>query len=621
MKYIKIIFVLFLVQANTSYRLAAQSDKVILLSPDRQIAMSLTIQQAKVYYQVSYNGQVIIEQSPIGMIVNQKVLPEAISFGIVSRSSINESYISRGVHSKATNNYNQAIIPVKRIDAPEFSLESRVFNNGIAFRYTVKTKGKSEVNADETDFTIPAGSTIWSQRDIGAYEGRYEKQMIEDVSKGQLAGPPLTIQLADKLGYIAITEGGLTDFAGMSLISAGNRVFKANLTGMVNKEGLITTPWRIVEFGKDLNTLVNCDIINNVSPMPNKDLFPQGIATEWIHPGKSVWSWLATKHDVTFENMKEFSHEAGQLGIKYNLVDEGWSGWQDGNKDKWALMKELVDYSASQGVKIWAWKAYPDRAGVPGIKDAVKRLEFFKKCKSIGLVGLKIDFFDSESQEVIDFYQAALKDAAQLHLMLDFHGANKPTGESRTWPNEMSREGIRGLENSSDWPVHNTTLPFTRYLAGHGDYTPLSFRDEIVKGTTIAHHVATMVVFTSPFMCLAADPEEILKSPAKNIITTIPTVWDETIVLPQSEIGSLALFARRSGNTWYLAGLNGGNERQETINLSFLNKGTYNGTLLEDDENSQKKILISQKKFNGSSTMTFHLMQGGGFVSRFVLSK
>ncbi|HEY0175252.1 MAG TPA: glycoside hydrolase family 97 catalytic domain-containing protein, partial [Pedobacter sp.] len=462
------------------------------------------------------------------------------------------------------------------------------------------------------------GSMVWSQNDIGGYEGKYLKQEIAELKEGQKAGPPLTIALPDRLGFAAITEAGLTDFAGMSLIAGGNRSYKAYLTGNTLKTGKVITPWRVIEVGKDLNTLVNCDIIANVSPKPDATLFPKGFVTDWIKPGMSVWSWLAGNGDVTFENMKKFSVWAGQLGIPYNLVDEGWSGWKDEGKDKWQLIRELVDYSAQQKVKIWVWKAYPDHNGIAGLKDPAERQRFFKQCRDAGVAGVKIDFFDEESQQVIDFYQAALKDAAKMHLMLDFHGANKPTGESRTWPNEMSREGIRGLENTTSWPAHNTTLPFTRYLAGHADYTPLSF-GPLVKGTTVTHQVATVAAFTSEFMCLAVNPEELISHPAKDFILSIPVVWDETVILPQSEIGEIAVIARRSGKTWFLAVLNGEQQRSVKINLSFLGKGIYNSVTMEDDPADPKKFLLKKTQAVHTQALDINLAEGGGYISRFTL--
>lgn len=176
-----------------------------------------------------------------------------------------------------------------------------------------------------------------------------------------MAGPPLTALLPGNTAYVAITEGGLTDFAGMSLRADGNRGFNANLSGVAKKNGNIETPWRIIEIGKDLNTLVNCDIVANVSPAYDPKLFPKGYNTDWVKPGRSVWSWLAVTRSVTLNNMKHFSDLAAQLGFEYNLVDEGWGNWKDSinHRDQWDMMKELVDYSTAKGVKVWVWKAYP----------------------------------------------------------------------------------------------------------------------------------------------------------------------------------------------------------------------------------------------------------------------
>lgn len=598
----------------------AQTGRAEIASPDKLVTFVLSIRQNQLYYQVNYKNDPVITPSAMGLSVDGTPVGPCTSLEVAGRKVIDETYPWRGLHSMAVNHCNAVGIKVKGVGAsPSFVVEVRVFNNGAAFRYVVSRKDSSTVNTDNTVFTLPAGSTIWSQPDIGNYEGRYQRQLIDTVRQGQPVGPPLTILLPGHTGYAAITEGGLTDFAGMSLESSGNNAFAAHLTGTTGVWGPVKSPWRIVEVGQDLNTLVNCDIIANVSPAPDKTLFPQGFATDWVKPGKSVWSWLAGNGDVTLENMKRFSDWAGQLGFAYNLVDEGWSRWKDGDKDKWALLKELVDYSAARHVRVWVWKAFPDRNGVPGLRDSAARWDFFNRCKQAGVAGIKIDFFDAESQEVIAFYQAALRDAARLHLMLDFHGADKPTGQSRTWPNEVSREGIRGLENSNDWPTHNTTLPFTRFLAGHGDYTPLTFRDEITKGTTtLAHQVATTEVFTSPFMCIAADPEVLLRSPVREMVVGMPTDWDQTIVLPQSSIGEQVLYARRSGSTWYLGALNGEGARQVKVNLSFLGQGSYGATIMEDDPGHGAQVRIRQEKLDRQSTVTIDLMSGGGFVAKMV---
>jgi len=589
----------------------------IIKSPDDAVKFSLHVQDGKLFYSVDFNKLPVIEKSGLGMVINGFTFGEDLAVATIKQQKENEEYAFRGVHSKAINKYNGARISFRSYFP--FSIEVRVYNDGVAFRYTTNSKGAAVVENEITEFVVPAGSIVWSQPNIKYYEGKYSSKLIDTIKQGELMGPPVTIELPGNAGFAAITEGGLTDFAGISLIANGSRGFVANLSGKVNRLAAMESPWRIIEIGKDLNTLVNCDIIANVSPPFDKKLFPQGYNTDWIKPGRSVWSWLAKPRSVTLENMKHFSDLAAQLGFEYNLVDEGWSNWKDSahNKDQWDMMKELVDYSATKGVKIWVWKAYPDRKGIPGIKDPEQRKAFFKKCKELGIAGLKVDFFDSESQEIIQFYQAALKDAAEYQLMMDFHGANKPTGESRTWPNEMTREAIRGMENRPPWAPSNTVLPFTRYLAGHADYTPVHFGDRMGE-VSWAHHIASMIVFTSPFLCLGADPQSILDNPCKEMIQSIPTTWDETIVLPQSKIGDLVLYARRKENTWFLAAMSSNTEaRTIEVDCSFLNKGSYELSAVMDDAVKQNNALLETIKLAGKSIITIKLNANGGYAGRF----
>ncbi len=593
----------------------AQQAATVIFSPDGNIAFKLTAQDKMLKYAVEYRKQPVIKPSLLGLVINGKLVGEDAVIKKNEQYKMNETFAQRGVHDKAINKYTQATIYING-DMP-FVIEVKVFNDGVAFRYIFNNKDSSTVEKDNTEFVMPAGSIMWIQSNIKYYEGKYFKAVSDTIKQGQLIGPPATIELPSNAGYVTITEGGLTDFAGMSLIAKGNNSFAANLSGKTKKPGKIETPWRIIEIGKDLNTLANCDIISSVSPAYDNKLFPGGYNTSWIKPGRSVWSWLAKTRLVTLQNMKHFSDLAAQLGFEYNLVDEGWSNWKDSinHKDNWDMIKELVDYSAARGVKIWVWKAYPDRKGITGIKEEKQRKAFFKKCKDIGIVGLKVDFFDNEAQDIIQFYQAALHDAAEYHLMMDFHGANKPTGETRTWPNEMTREAVRGLENRPPYAYTNSIIPFTRYLAGHADFTPLHFGDRLGE-TTWAHQVASMIVFTSPFLCLGADPQSILDNPCKEMIQSIPTTWDETIVLPQSKIGELVLFARRKGTAWFIAAMNGTNEPEKiTLPLNFL-KGKYNFSSIQDDSNKQDSAVLKNITVLSGASITINLNANGGYVTR-----
>jgi len=597
--------------------LVAQTRQETILSPNKRLAFTLSFTGDQLQYQVLFRGKPVIEPSALGLQLGAQVVGRGQSFGPVLLTNVAETYPCWGVHSQATNAYTQASVPVvPSAAAAAFRLEVRVFNDGVAWRYLVPQAGAGLVHADNTEFTLPTGSRVWSQPDIVNYEGRYQSQPIEAVPVGQLAGPPLTVVLPNHQGYLALLEGGVTDFAGLSLVASGPRRYRAQLRGSVTTSAAVETPWRIVEVGANLNTLVNCDIAANVSPKPDARLFPQGLATPWLQPGRSVWSWLTANRDVTLANMKRFSQWAGQLGFEYNLVDEGWARWHDEGKDPWTLMQELVAYSATQHVKVWVWKAYADHDGTPGLKQAAARQAFFRHCRDIGVAGVKIDFFHGETQEVIQFYQAALREAAELHLLLNFHGANKPTGESRTWPNELSREAVRGLESEKVWPTHDAALPFTRYLAGPGDYTPLTF-GHLGQGTTLAHQVATLATYTSPFLCVAASPAELLTSPVREVITSIPPVWDETIVLPQSELGTLSLLARRRGTTWYLTALNGEASQQVVVQLAFLSKGPYQALTLADRPGSPTEATSRRTTVTRRTALTLPLQAGGGYVGIF----
>jgi alpha-glucosidase len=595
----------------------AAKDQVMIKSPDGHVQLWIGTGNGVLRYSVMFNNSTVIKPSSMGLVIDGKKSGTDVVLGKTQPYTVNETYATMGVHSMAVNHCNGMKIMVNSLGrSMPLTLEVRVYNDGVAFRYLVMNPGNAVVDQDSSQFNIQEGAMVWSQPNIKAYEGRYAKKNIADFKAGELAGPPLTIELPGNTGYAAITEGGLTDFAGMSLIADGNNGFRANLTGSTKKSGAIESPWRIIEVGKDLNTLVNCDIITNVSPVYDQVLFPQGVNTDWIKPGRSVWSWLAKNRSITLDNMKHFTDLAAELGFEYNLVDEGWGNWRDSTRDQWDMMKELVDYSAKKGVRIWVWKAYPDRKGIQGINTAERRQAFFKRCAAIGIAGLKIDFFDSEAQEIVDFYQSALKDAAGYHLMMDFHGANKPTGETRTWPNELTREAIRGMENQPPWAPGNTTLPFTRYLAGPADFTPVHFGNRLGE-VSWAHQVATMVVFTSPLLCLGADPQSILDNPSKQMIQNIPPIWDETVVLPQSKIGELVIYARRKGKTWYLAALNGMDESKTVaVDLYFLKKGRYTCAIIKDDPKTQANVVLENTKLTSGQTIDLIMNATGGFLAK-----
>lgn len=562
------------------------------------------------------------------MKVDEVDLGQNVEIGRVETYRTNERYASRGVHSEAIDHCNGARVSLRHpASNTNYTLEIRAYNDGGAFRHIIPGNDRLRIPDEATVFTLPTGSSVWFHDFEGHYEGIHTKKEISEVKTGEWAAPPLTFKLPNGAGYGSLTEGALLNYAGMGFQADGQRGFKTVLGnslpvshpfdlryGAVEAKrlavpaamaGTITTPWRVVMVGSELNTLVNCDIIGNVSPPPDKKFFPAGLNTGWIKPGRGVWKYLDGGEN-TLDGMKEFSRLAGELGFEYNVVEGFWQRWTE------AEMRELTDYSRQQKVGIWVWKH--SRA----LRTADDRRKFFQLCNDLGVVGAKIDFFDHEAKEIIDLYQTLLREAAEHKLMLEFHGANKPAGESRTWPNEMTREAIRGLEyrNTQTRSVHNTTLPFTRMLAGHADYSVMHF-GERRRETSWAHQIASAAILTSPVLIYGAHPKSILENPAAELIKSIPSVWDETIALSPCEIGEIAAFARRRGSTWFLAIMNGPAARSIHVPLSFLERGEYQAMLVRDLADEPAAVKIEKTKHIRGDQLAIELRAGGGFIGRF----
>ena len=579
-------------------------------------------------YRVAFGEASVIETSRLGIFLDRVELSQGVELGKAERYELNEKYPWRGVHAEAVNRCNGVRIPVTHMASRiSYTLDVRAFNDGVAFHHVIPGKDKdSRVPDEATSFILPPGSIVWYHGLNGHYEAVHEKKGIADIAAEDWAAPPVTLKLPGGIGYASITEAALLNYGGMALQADGRRGFKVVLghkhpisypfrlrysndieraSQPATITGTITSPWRVVIVGPDLNALVNSDLVHNLSPPPDSKIFPKGLNTDWIKPGRAVWKYLDGGAN-TFESMKEFSRLAGQLGFEYHVIEGFWSRWSN------EQVKELVDYSRQQGVSLWLWR-HSRELRTPGA-----RADFFKRLHDLGVVGAKIDFFDHEHREIVDLYQTLLAEGAKYQVMINFHGANKPTGEARTWPNEMTREGVRGMESSrlQERARHNTTLPFTRFLAGHGDYTPVHFGAR--RGdTTWAHQIASAAIFNEPLLTFAAHPTNLLNNPALEMIKSIPAVWDETIVLQMSEIGELAAFARRSSNSWFLSVLNGSTARTVEITCAFLSANEYRALMIRDQSGESAAVKIENRAAKRTDSLKIELSAGGGFIARF----
>ncbi len=602
-------------------------------SPDGHLKVTVSDEGGGIAYGVFYQGREILAPSPVGVELDGVSYGASDQLGRVKSSTIREKFAWRGNKSKIDLRGTKVVIEAKHASGRGWELEFRCFNNGVAWRAVVPGAGEHRVTGERTAWTLPQGTVAWCNPDTLNYEGVYRKHRVNEIPSKEFSrgiGFPITFELAGGF-YAALTEAEVMGYSGMTAEATGTWTLKSAFCDDPEgwmMDGDVRTPWRVLLVGDSLDRLVQgSDVVPALCAAPDKALFPKGVRTGWLKPGRCLWQWWAFDNAGTlWEKQHYFVDSAAALNCQYYLVDEGWEHpdqkWSTEGKTAWQRMKELCDYARNKGVDIWIWSGWthnPKRLW-PGLETPEKRETFFKRCQEAGVKGTKIDFMDSESHKMLEFYQDCLRFGAQYKVMVNFHGANKPAGEARTWPNEMTREGIRGLEYNK-WDVlpeaHYATLPFTRYLAGHGDFTPTTFQSKNVKGTTVSQQLACAVITSSPILCWADKPEVYLDSPVVDFIRTMPAVWDETRVLAGSRIGELAVLARRSGKSWCVGAVNGGDEQSYTLDLSFLGRGQRMADFVMDTPGEPLKFAVDRGvAVNARTTREIRLSRGGGFVVR-----
>lgn len=590
---------------------SGKPDLVEITSPSGLIHVSINIDSLhRLGYSVDYTDKPIIAASLLGITIDDMQLGEGVEIGTPALSGGDEKFPSMGVHDTAHSRYRQVTIPVTHTrSGTVYELQIKAFDDGVAFRYIIPRKGLTTVKGEASTWKIPAGSTVWFQENVLYYEGLYDSTPLSELGSRKI-GPPLTYQAPGGI-YACITEAALDNYSGMSLVADSGMLraaFVNDPQGWQIKDTIIT-PWRVAIISPDLNGLVNSDLIGNLNPPPD----PALAGAKWIRPGRAAWSYFVHENVTTMALEREYIDKGSKLGFEYNMVDAGWESSWPNCMDS---LKALVDYAKQRNVGIWVWKSYES------LKEEAHRRDFFKQLQDRGVAGVKIDFIDKEGIEQTRFYQAALRDAAAAHLMVDFHGANKPTGLNRTYPNELTREAIYGQEWSTynpQGPTHNTITPFTRLIAGPADATPGVFDSKKAYGTSRAHQLGLQVIFNSVLSCWPSDPDVYLASAAFPFIHSLPTIWDETIVLAPSKIGEVAAFARRKGQNWFIGVINAGSEKRFKIPLTFLGAGNYQTDMLQDDLRNSDSLLRSLTVKNASDSLPVVLRPEGGYAA--MLSK
>lgn len=589
-----------------------QKGKAILVkSPNNKVEVRISLTNKKVSYTVQKNGNPVFSDSPLGLIINRRNICEAVALaGQVSEKIISEKYALYGNHFEADNNCKEISIPLKS-KGITYQVLVRAYDDGVAFRYVIQGGGKKNIGGDITAFAISSSSECYWSDYSNSNENLHNRSSFAEIPDNKALSAPLTVKSGNF--YLSFSEADCRDFPDLSWTKTGN-LLHANFTTNPQEwkvdSGAITSPWRLAIIADDLTQLVNSDLIMNLCQAPNA-------ATDfsWIKPGRVLWQWWSVG-SPKYEDQKNWYDAAARLTWEYYLIDDGWREWQQPGKDQWQCLKDVIDYGNSKGVKSIVWVDSKEMSTREGIRT------YLEKVKQVGAVGIKIDFIPPGTPEIMKWYQAALEETYKLQLMCDFHGCVKPSGLQRTWPHELTREGIRGNEyqmtryNRLMPRDQDEIVPFTRLIAGPADFTPVIFNEKEINGYTWTHELAQAVVILSPLTHFADAYYNYINNPAEDILRDFPVTWDETIVLPCSEIGKITAFAKRKGDEWWIGIMNGEQTTDISFELNFLKISGAIATILSDRIDAPNAFVREEKVVKKMDRINLHLNPGGGYFMR-----
>ena len=639
-----------------------------VVSPDGSLSVTVGLNAAGTpFYRISYRAAPIVVDSTLGIdFLESGLLGANLEWSGVTRRQANESYsMPYGTRDPIPDRYQEATIGLREKTGPRrrFQLIFRAYNEGIAFRYAIPAQDSIRnftIMQERTQFRFAADHVFYGpnlRTFVSAHEKEFPRRKLSAVGPGDIYGVPVLIEIPGK-AWVGILEANITDYTGMYLTGIAGSPYSltSSLSPLPNGSRFpaeadprrpempyppnpsnpkvrgktpAVTPWRVVMAGATPGELIehNYLTLNLNEPCALPD-------TSWIKPGKAAWSWWSghlvkdagLSGGQNTATQKYYIDFAAEMGLEYVLIDGGWSIRDDITTPIAAMdIVYLASYARQRGVRLMVWLHY-------AAADRQMR-EAFPLYRKWGLAGVKIDFMNRDDQQMVDFYHRVARLAAENRLVVDFHGAYKPDGLSRTWPNLITREAVYGLEQSRDTsrvtPVHDVTLAFTRMLAGPMDYTPGAFRtaypadfnpqenEGLAQGTR-CHQLAMYVVYESPFQCLVDMPKHYRGKPEFEFIRRAPTAWDETRVL-NAEVARYITIARRRGRTWWIGTLNNEEPREIAIPLHFLGKGTYRAEIYSDakpPEYDAMRVHIAERAVSAGETIAAFLGSGGGHAMR-----
>jgi alpha-glucosidase len=635
---------------DTRLRVASPDGQIVFVLSDAPHTQAIEPASNDLRYSVDFHGKWLMDESELGLkLEGQPALGPGLRQVNVDTSQHDETYtIPVGKTGRVRDHYNATRVDLADSSGRKLTLEVRAYNDGLAFRYLVPDQPavhKARIEHELTQFRYAKDATLYPLILAGfqtPYEDEYQIRQVSGIHPDWLIGLPLLADVAG-VGWVAVTEADIDNYAGMYLLKDKQPfALHAALSPRIDHpwiavetEAPFTTPWRVLMIGDQPGRLVESNLILNLNP-------PTQIAdTSWIHAGKSAWDWWSGEAapSVTFKTgmntatMKHYIDFASASGFPYMLIDAGWAlANRKGPTDYAAVaditqvtpevdMQELLRYAKEKNVRLWLWSHW---TSVDKYID-----QAFPLFEQWGIAGVKIDFMNRDDQQMVAWYRHVVEVAAQHHLMIDFHGAFKPDGLRRTWPNLITRESVMGKEylkwSARTTPLHNTTLPFTRMLAGPMDYTPGAFdnvtRDNFIPRAkepmapnTRAHELALYVVLESPLQMVSDYPEHYAGQHDFSFIRQVPTTWDEVRVLDGTPRQFISL-ARRSGRDWYVGSITNWDERDIKVPLGFLGAGNYVAEIYADAPDAGTEpthTSFEQRPVDSSTVLEVHMVSGGG---------
>jgi len=624
-----------------SLTMLAFSQPVKVVSPNQKNIIELFNHQdgnenrwfLKISYSRAGSNVEAVSRVDIGLLRNDQDFSNNLKFIKASKPLIIDEQYSmlHGKKQKCTNSANEVVVYFENSNKEKMNLILRAYNDGVTFRYEFPGKGGSYVIKDElTSYHINSAYKRWIQMFDLSNEWLFKYYKNDSVQA--IWGYPALFNSADSACWFLLHEADVNRSYCASRLNnkADKQAYKITFPEDWEGNGevlpIITlpwkSPWRVVIMGS-LADITASTLVDDVCPSSVI------VNTDWIKPGIASWNYWSNNHGTKdYKTVCEFADLAAAMGWPYTLLDWEWDQMGNGGN-----LEDAVKYIYSKGVKPLIWYnsgafKWITATPVDRMLTHEKRMEEFAKLKKLGIVGVKIDFFLNEKQEMMKYYLDILDDAAKFNIMVYFHGCLVPRGWARTYPHLMTYEGIRGAEwynNGPEFtsaaPSHNSIIPFTRNVVGSMDYTPVTFTNsQFPHITSYGHELALSVVFESGIQHMADRPSGYYSLPdaAKTFLMNVPNTWDD-IKLLDGYPGHEVIMARNKGSQWYIGGINGENvEKNKILKFDFLPEGAkYKLTLIADGEHD-KELKAQYMVVEKTSLVDVKMLRRGGFVAQLI---